>query len=173
MPDYQGIYYLHEIFDFFHERLLPWQEEGRASLEEQMPPWESGPTRHNTMMFVSPINLPHLDNPSSTRNLRAVSTTWLTSSPTKGGAPEKSAAVALLAATNKTLVEEIIDLNANNKYLGGLACSATTTQPGEGNGKGRWTKANSGCFIVGGYCRTHGFCVGKYHDSGPCSTLGY
>ena len=76
-----------------------------------------------------------------------------------------SAAVALLTATNATLVQEIKALTSNNKYLGGLARSTTTAHPGKGKEKGRWTKANPGRFIVGGYCHTHGYCVGKDHDS--------
>ena len=68
------------------------------------------------------------------------------------------------------LLEEIKTLTSENKYPGGLARSATTAQPG--NGKGIWTKVNPGCFIVGGYCHTHGYRIGKDHDSGLCSPLG-
>ena len=83
-----------------------------------------------------------------------------------------TASVALLFSTNATIVAKIKALTTDNKYLGGLARSATTSHPRKGKGKGRWTKANPGCFIVGGYCHTHGFCVGKYHDSSSCSIPG-
>ena len=76
------------------------------------------------------------------------------------------AVVALLTTTNATIVEEIKALTADNKYPGRLARSATTVQPGKGKENDHWTKANPGHSIVYGYCHMHGFCVGKYHDSG-------
>ena len=81
-----------------------------------------------------------------------------------------SATAASITATNAMIVEEIKYLNANNKYLGGLTRSVTTAQLGKVKQKGRWTKENPGCFIVGGYCHMHGFCACMYHHSGLCIT---
>ena len=55
-----------------------------------------------------------------------------------------SAAVALITATNTSLVLEIKALTTDNKYLGGLACSANTAKTEKGKEKGLRTKANPG-----------------------------
>ena len=61
------------------------------------------------------------------------------------------AAATLLTTTNSMPVEEIKALTANKKYLGGLARSANTANPGKGKEKGLWTMANTGRYIVSGY----------------------
>ena len=81
-----------------------------------------------------------------------------------------STAAASLTVNNATLMEEIKALAVDNKYFGGLARSVTTAQPGKG--KGRWTKETPGRFIVGRYCHTHGYCVGKDNNSSSCRNPG-
>ena len=83
-----------------------------------------------------------------------------------------SAAVALLTATNSTLMKEIKELTADKKYLGCLSRSVNTDKPIKGEEKGRWKKANPGRFIVDGYCHTQDYPIGKDHASGPCSNPG-
>ena len=75
----------------------------------------------------------------------------------------------MLTATNATLVLEIKVLTSDGKYLSELEHSATTANPGKGKEKGRWTKANLGRFIVGGYCHTHVYRVVKDHYIGLSS----
>ena len=63
---------------------------GKASLSAQMPPWERGLTHRYTLMFSSPLNLPHIENPLSTKKSRATLITWLTLPPMKRSCSKNS-----------------------------------------------------------------------------------